>query len=452
MQERDENGMTAGRFAKRAGVTIRTVRFYDKVGLLPPSRRTDNGYRYYELRDLARLQRILTLKYIGLSIDDIKRVIQGEGQEEDLKESLRVQSTILQRKIDHLRLVHKAVASTLAELDSLDAAAGATGATADTAAKVDNTATGVRATAVTVAKANSTATAIGAAGSQDEEQSWDRFTAIIRMVTQEEKGIAQYQNASHLLTRIRLHDKFSVNPYNWHRWMFDHLQLADAPVRILELGCGDGSLWQRNLDRLPAEWELTLSDYSEGMLQDAQSTLADVERAIPFRYAKVDAQAIPYPDASFDAVIANHMLYHVNNRQKALAEIYRVLRPGGRIYASTIGSGHLREMKELLAEFDTTLVLAEKDFDREFGLDNGEEQLAAAGFQDIEERRYEDSLRVTQSEPLIAYIRSTTGNSSQSLSGSTLVRFKQHVEKRIRKEGSIGITKETGLFIACKKS
>jgi SAM-dependent methyltransferase len=186
------------------------------------------------------------------------------------------------------------------------------------------------------------------------------------------------------------------------------------------------------------------------MVQDAQSTLADVERTIPFRYAKVDARAIPYPDASFDAVIANHMLYHVNNREEALAEIFRVLRPGGRIYASTIGSGHLREMKELLAEFDTSLVLAEKEFDQEFGLDNGEEQLAAAGFQDIEERRYDDALRVTQSEPLIAYIRSTTGNSSHSLSGARLARFKQHVEKRIRKEGYIGITKETGLFIGCK--
>lgn len=410
MQERDENGMTAGRFAKRAGVTIRTVRYYDKVGLLPPSRRTDNGYRHYELRDLARLQRILTLKYIGLSIDDIKRVIQGEGLEEDLKESLRVQSTILQRKIDHLRLVHKAVASTLAELDCLDAS------------------------------------------DSDDEQSWDRFTAIIRMVTQEEKGIAQYQNASHLLTRIRLHDKFSVNPYNWHRWMFDQLQLAESPMRILELGCGDGSLWQRNLDRLPAEWELTLSDFSEGMLQDAQSTLADEERAIPFQYVKVDARAIPYPDACFDAVLANHMLYHVSNREEALAEIYRVLKPGGQIYASTIGSGHLREMKELLATFDPSLVLAEKEFDQEFGLDNGEDQLAAAGFQDIEERRYEDALRVTQSEPLIAYIRSTTGNSSHSLSGARLTRFKQYVEKRIRKEGYIGITKETGLFIGCKKS
>lgn len=431
MLERDEHGMTAGRFAKRAGVTIRTVRFYDKVGLLPPSRRTDNGYRHYELRDLARLQRILTLKYIGLSIDEIKRVIQGEGQEEDLRESLRVQSAILQRKIDHLRLVQKAVANTLEELDGLDAATAATGATADSAP-----------TAVAVVTADS---------DPGDEHSWDRFTSIIRMVTQEEKGIEQYRNASHLLTRIRLHDRFSINPYNWHRWVFDQLQLPDSPLHILELGCGDGSLWQRNLDRLPADWRLTLSDYSEGMLQDAQSTLADVERAIPFQYAKVDARAIPYPDASFDAVLANHMLYHVNNRGDALKEIYRVLKPGGRIYASTIGSGHLREMKELLAAFDPSLVLAEKEFDQEFGLDNGAEQLAAAGFQDIDERRYEDGLRVTQSEPLIAYIRSTTGNSSFSLSGARLARFKQRLDNRIRKEGYIGITKETGLFIGCKK-
>jgi len=78
------------------------------------------------------------------------------------------------------------------------------------------------------------------------------------------------------------------------------------------------------------------------MLEEAQESLHD--SLCPFTFAVVDAQAIPYPDAHFDAIIANHMLYHVPDRPKALAEIRRALKPGGHFYASTLGANHLREM------------------------------------------------------------------------------------------------------------
>ena len=416
-------GMTAGQFAKKAGVTIRTVRFYDKVGLLPASHKADNGYRYYEMQDLARLQRILTLKYIGLSIDEIKKVIRRDGQEEDLRESLRVQDTIIRRKMEHLRLVRKAVAETLTELEARDEEKPADDG------EYQN-------------------------GQSEEKElagngSWELFTSIIRVVTQEEQWVEQYHNASNLHTRIRLHDGFSVNPCSWHQWLFDCLELSSSS-RILELGCGDGSLWQRNMDRIPEHWDITLTDFSEGMLQDAKDRLTENGSSRPFRFIQADVRAIPFPDGSFDAVLANHMLYHVNNRHEALQEIYRVLKPGGRFYASTIGRNHLREMKELLRGFNPELVLSEKDFADEFGLENGEVQLEAAGFRHIELKRYEDSLRITEAEPLIAYICSTTGNSRSALSGSSLDKFRIRVESLLHRKGFIGITKDSGLFTGYK--
>ena len=416
-------GMTAGQFAKKAGVTIRTVRFYDKVGLLPASHKADNGYRYYEMQDLARLQRILTLKYIGLSIDEIKKVIRRDGQEEDLRESLRVQDTIIRRKMEHLRLVRKAVAETLTELEARDEEKPAD----DGEYQI---------------------------GQSEEKElagngSWELFTSIIRGVTQEEQWVEQYHNASNLHTRIRLHDGFSVNPCSWHQWLFDCLELSSSS-RILELGCGDGSLWQRNMDRIPEHWDITLTDFSEGMLQDAKDRLTENGSSRPFRFIQADVRAIPFPDGRFDAVLANHMLYHVNNRHEALQEIYRVLKPGGRFYASTIGRNHLREMKELLRGFNPELVLSEKDFADEFGLENGEVQLEAAGFRHIELKRYEDSLRITEAEPLIAYICSTTGNSRSALSGSSLDKFRIRVESLLHRKGFIGITKDSGLFTGYK--
>jgi DNA-binding transcriptional MerR regulator len=64
-----------GEFAKRAGVTPRTVRYYESLGLLGPSEREGAGFRYYTEAELARLQKINVLKELGLSLEEIATVI-----------------------------------------------------------------------------------------------------------------------------------------------------------------------------------------------------------------------------------------------------------------------------------------------------------------------------------------------------------------------------------------
>ncbi|MCW3053630.1 MAG: MerR family transcriptional regulator, partial [Chthonomonadales bacterium] len=64
-----------GEFAGRAGVTVRTLRFYDKVGLLAPSAMTEAGYRLYAEQDLSTLQHILALKFLGFSLVEIKQCL-----------------------------------------------------------------------------------------------------------------------------------------------------------------------------------------------------------------------------------------------------------------------------------------------------------------------------------------------------------------------------------------
>jgi MerR family transcriptional regulator, thiopeptide resistance regulator len=65
----------SGEFARSAGVTVRTIRYYDRLGLLKPSARSESGQRLYSDMDFARLQQILTLKLIGLSLDEIKNLL-----------------------------------------------------------------------------------------------------------------------------------------------------------------------------------------------------------------------------------------------------------------------------------------------------------------------------------------------------------------------------------------
>ena len=126
----------------------------------------------------------------------------------------------------------------------------------------------------------------------------------------------QYKDSSNLDARVAIHQRFSTNSYGWFNWVFDALSKLPADAKILELGCGPGYLWKENISRIPAGWRITLSDLSSGMLDAAWRNLVVTGRA--FKFEEIDAQSIPYPDETFDAVIANHMLYHVPDRRKAL--------------------------------------------------------------------------------------------------------------------------------------
>ncbi|GIO70187.1 MerR family transcriptional regulator [Paenibacillus cookii] len=93
-----------GELANLTGLTIRTLRYYDQIGLYSPSGYSDAGYRLYNESDLSRLQQILALKDLGLSLDEIKSILADEGynphevvmlQIDRLKENIRIQQKLL---------------------------------------------------------------------------------------------------------------------------------------------------------------------------------------------------------------------------------------------------------------------------------------------------------------------------------------------------------------------
>ncbi|HKQ52222.1 MAG TPA: MerR family transcriptional regulator [Pyrinomonadaceae bacterium] len=97
----------AQEFAGRAGVTVRTLHHYDRLGLLKPSRYTEAGYRLYGERDFARLQQIVMLKFVGLSLKEIKELLAGSDL--DLAATLRLQRRIVEERRRHLDSVMEAI-------------------------------------------------------------------------------------------------------------------------------------------------------------------------------------------------------------------------------------------------------------------------------------------------------------------------------------------------------
>jgi DNA-binding transcriptional MerR regulator/trans-aconitate methyltransferase len=380
-----------------AQVSIRTIRFYDKQNILKPSYVNDSGARFYTDADFARLQQILLLKYLGFSLDDIRGILVEDPDPHFLKNSLLLQKKLVQDKIEQMELVASAINDTVLALE------------------------------------------------EEQEIDWSRMLDLIHLTGMEKSLKSQYQNASNLSARIRLHKEFSVNQKGWFPWIYEVCDglLSDVPGRqILELGCGNGALWTENIDKLPASGiRITLSDISEGMIRDVRRTIGTDDAR--FDFATFDCHAIPFADASFDLVIANHVLFYCEDIGEVCREARRVLKSGGYFVCSAYGSSHMMEITRLVQEFDPRIVLSGEKLYERFGLENGTDILTDV-FSSVEIRRYEDEIRLDQAEILIEYILSCHGNQNQYLL-DRYHDFRSFVEKKVKK--GFHITKDAGVFV-----
>lgn len=380
------NYYKTGQFAKLANVSERTIRYYDKIGLLKPSFVMENGYRQYSDLDLLKLQKILSLKHLGFSIEEIFPMVMDNT---NLKESFELQIGLIEDKISHLQSLK----------DALKRA------------------------------------------SQTPDLSWNMILSLVQLSNEETNIIEQYKNAKNLNDRISLHEKYSTNKQGWFNWLFNQIDFSRVN-RLLELGCGNGKLWQENRIDLRNR-EIFLSDISEGMVEEVRNKLGS-----DFNCIVADAEKIPFKDSYFDTIIANHILFYLNDLNLGLKEIDRVLKSDGILYCSTYGKNHMKEITEIVQNFDSRINLSNHSLYEIFGLENGEGILSKY-FSNIQRMDYKDSLEITESKPLIDYIMSCHGNQNEIL-GPRLNEFKEYIEELLENNGKIIVTKQAGLFI-CKK-
>lgn len=254
----------------------------------------------------------------------------------------------------------------------------------------------------------------------------------------------QYANEKNLAARIQLHSLFSTNPIDYPQWVFEHM-LADFPenAKILEVGCGNGQVWTQNRGRIPVDWIMTLTDLSDGMLNDSKRNLGDIPNNLTFKTANV--QDLPFEDEAFDVVMAHFMLYHVPDRPKAIAELRRVLKPNGLLHSATLGQEHMWEMNVLSKQAIPHIQFNFAATDNPFGLENGETQLRES-FGMVTLTRYDCDLCITQVQPVVDYLAST--GRAENISDEQLEDFRQAVEAVIAEKGEFFVQKHTGLFKA----
>lgn len=269
---------SSGEFARMAGVTLRTIRYYDKQNILKPSLVSEAGARFYTEEDFARLQQILLLKYLGFSLDDIREMTIDDVDYHFLLNSLGIQLKLVKDRLEQMQLVEQAIQDTMDVIQT------------------------------------------------ERTVDWSNMLNLIHLTGMEKSLKNQYQDASNISARINLHSLYSQNSQGWFPWIYEQLDLK-SNMKVLELGCGDGELWKENKEKLPKQIELHLTDISEGMLRDARREIGVRDKRFYFQTA--DACKIPYEDDMFDVVTANHVLFYCEDIGRACSEIRRVLKPGG---------------------------------------------------------------------------------------------------------------------------
>ena len=256
----------------------------------------------------------------------------------------------------------------------------------------------------------------------------------------------QYGTSSNLDSRIYVKKLFSTCKIGWSDFLLQNFRLKPGQ-RILELGCGNAIFWQFVSDKIPEDTKLILSDLSSGMLDAAKNNTSELD--FIEKYAIIDAQEIPYDDNSFDIVIANYMLYHVPDVDKALSEISRVLKPDGFFFAATFGKDNLREVDNIFTGFDAGIDAVANAMCNVFGIENGASYLEKH-FDSVELKRYENGLHITEPDSLVNYFLSYRGmgNIGEVISDDKIPQFSDYITKVFSKNGYVDITQDEGLFIS----
>jgi len=371
-----------GEMAKMAGVSIRTIRYYDSKGLLTPSDYSLSGHRLYTDEDFSKLKRILALKYLGLSLEEVLNIENSGFEKRNVIKSLQVQKQILKNKIHHMKLA-------LGFIEEAESS---------------------------MAKA--------------EELDWSEVVDFVKIVEREEVLRQTFIDSSNLSAEIKLIDQLDSDK-NWYEWVFERLDFRDGE-RVLEFGCGEGALWYKNESRMPQSLNVTLTEVTDDLLNCAKQNL--LSKFPHFEYEVTQLETLTFPDECFDVVVANHLLFFSKNADVILTEVSRVLKKGGRFYCSTIAEEHMKEIEELLRNYDKNINLGKAEKLENFGYKKAK-LLLEEQFDQVEYEYYNDELVVHCTDDLLNYIYSIPGQ-ILTVASNKKQEFETYIYKQITADQS----------------
>jgi ubiquinone/menaquinone biosynthesis C-methylase UbiE len=252
----------------------------------------------------------------------------------------------------------------------------------------------------------------------------------------------QYKDSSNLDIRKNFHKKYSTNPIKYTDWILSKIKFFKG-CRVLEVGCGTGNLWEDHAEVIDTFSELVLTDISQGMIEIVKKIYTGRKN---IQIQAMDVLHMPFEANSFDIIVANSMLYHVNDADLALENIQRILRDEGVFYATTFGKdGQLNYINN--AMFEMGLSDSKIIEEISFSLENGRDILRRH-FSAVKEETYDNHLEVLEPVDLVEYIFSMS--SMCHIDRSNRDKMKAYFESKKDSRGILTIPMLYGMFISLK--
>ena len=390
-----EKKMTSGEIAKKTGVSKKTVRLYDEKGLLKPSGYSEGNYRLYDTEALAVLEKIIALKQIGFSLEEIHDNLAAE-KDIDITEVLTRQLKSLESKRYE---IEKAIAS------------------------------------------------INSVLLREKEPDWDSVAEIVKNMQMDQRA-----DVGHF--RALLHNAGQ----DWYVTIYKSLDLKEE-AKVLDLGCGYGKLWRNSWSEIPegvtvdgfdlhGSWADDFADYVE----QHKGTLADGTEVKVYFEDIEDAETWAQigQDESYDLIIAHYLVDFIKDREVFLERMADVLAPAG--MCSVNGACVSREhafWKEMLGKLQLkTEFFAEREAE---AFKNQEEftELLSKFFSKVETVTLESWMRYTDANELFTYLMEHYPEAKKYLAENKPV-VKDYFTSEIKEKGAFLLPKSAD-FQHCYK-
>lgn len=261
----------------------------------------------------------------------------------------------------------------------------------------------------------------------------------------------EYADDSHLDVRYRTHQLYTLDPVDFGRWTLERLSWR-GDEQVLDVGCGPGDLLGEMACRHGRWGALIGLDFSAGMVGQAMGRCEGLE----VRFLVGDAQSIPFPDGAFDVVMARHMLYHVPDIDRVVAEAARALRPRGRLLVTTNSARTMPEYKAMCDRAAARFpAMVEPDpITLRFSLENAPAFLETH-FDGVETHILSGTLRFPSVQPILDYFASHRSMSMRD--GHTdgdweavMDYVRAETEAAITRAGHFEVAKVTGALVGVK--
>lgn len=270
--------MTSGEIAKKTGVSQKTVRLYDEKGLLKPSGYSEGNYRLYDTEALAVLEKIIALKQIGFSLEEIHDNLVAE-KDVDITE-------VLTRQLKSLEARRYEIEKAIASINSVLL--------------------------------------------REAEPDWDSVAEIVKSMQMDQGAdVSHFQSLLHNAGQ------------DWYVTVYKSLGLQEK-MKVLDLGCGYGKLWRNNWTEIPAgvtvdgydlqgSWADEFAEYVE-QYKEKQANGTEVKVNFEDIEAATTWEGIERNNGQhggYDVVIAHYLLDFIKDKEVFLARVANVLANDG---------------------------------------------------------------------------------------------------------------------------